>query len=751
VYAIPVLSCVAAVVPAAVAHVRVDVADEKAPISALLYGKFTEHLGRNVYQGMWAQMVVNPEFAPADRWPRRDRLGRLLADAAEAFGLSDLVAAADGGFAPFWAPYGDVSGEVILESGRDVQRIVLGPGNAGLTTGLFLPPGERGPIEVTVKGRTDRRRTVVVLLQSAGGRALSEASLPLDEGWATASASVRLPPRLDVAPGEPFRLSLDFRGPGEALLDRVVAFPSSHEDGWDGDVVRYMDAASVPMLRFPGGNFASGYHWENGVGPLDARPVLPNPAWDVVEWNHVGTDEWLNLCEMVDAVPLICVNAGDGTPEEARRWVEYCNGSEDTPLGKKRADNGHPEPYGVRYWEIGNELYGRWQIGHTDAEGYAERYAQFVAEMAKADPDLVFIANGDTAEWNRTLVRRNGDKVRSISVHTLPGSHIPADADPLEVYHEFMAHADGYGEYLRALAEPMAESGLTPRLAVTELQMFTNKPELPNNQTLTEALWYAGILNVCIRSGGLVELVTHSAMLNHGGGLRKERGVVYANPVWWATHLYTDAGLFRDVPLGVTVEGPVFSTAGKWLAKRENVPYLDAVALASPRAPSVAVLLLNRHPSEQMETTIEFAQPMSLDTVVGDTLTGPDFRARNTWQDPGRCAIQRIATDVADDRVRVVLPPCSLTCLIVTSEAPDAAPEVEDNGRNEESDATNGVRRVTPSGVRHAGDRADAAGRDADATGRFAGSSPAARRSRRVPSPPARAAGIRRASRRGGR
>ena len=104
----------------------------------------------------------------------------------------------------------------------------------------------------------------------------------------------------------------------------------------------------LPMLRFPGGNFVSGYHWEDGVGPLDGRPPLPNPAWHGAEWNHVGTDEWLRLCELTGAEPLVCNNAGDGTPDEARRWIEYCNAAADTPMGRKRAENGREEPW---HWE----------------------------------------------------------------------------------------------------------------------------------------------------------------------------------------------------------------------------------------------------------------------------------------------------------------------------------------------------------------------------------------------------------------
>ena len=115
-----------------------------------------------------------------------------------------------------------------------------------------------------------------------------------------------------------------------------------------------MTDVRLPMLRFPVGNFVSGYHWRDGIGPVDQRPILPNPAWPIIEWNDVGTDEWLQLCNLVGCEPLICVNAGDGTPQEAADWVAYCNSGTETPMGALRAANGRVQPYNVRRWEIGN-------------------------------------------------------------------------------------------------------------------------------------------------------------------------------------------------------------------------------------------------------------------------------------------------------------------------------------------------------------------------------------------------------------
>src|SRR5690606_7987033 len=134
---------------------------------------------------------------------------------------------------------------------------------------------------------------------------------------------------------------------------------------------------------WPGGNLASGYHWMEGIGPWEERPSMPNPSWPGLNSNFVGTDEYLRLAELLGIQPLITVNAGDGTAEEAARWVEYVNVDTTTEMGRLRARNGHPEPYGVRFWNIGNELWGHWQIGYTSPEKHAHRYAEF-AQIGRA-------------------------------------------------------------------------------------------------------------------------------------------------------------------------------------------------------------------------------------------------------------------------------------------------------------------------------------------------------------------------------
>ena len=149
---------------------------------------------------------------------------------------------------------------------------------------------------------------------------------------------------------------------------RASLMPVDNTGGFRKDVVESIKANWTPtFIRWPGGNFASAYHWMDGIGDIDKRPPYLDPAWQQWEYHDVGTDEFIAFCRLVDSEPILTVNMGTGTPEEAAAWVAYCNGSPDTKYGAMRAKNGHPEPFNVKTWFVGNEQFGNWQDGHCDA------------------------------------------------------------------------------------------------------------------------------------------------------------------------------------------------------------------------------------------------------------------------------------------------------------------------------------------------------------------------------------------------
>src|SRR3989442_14540171 len=186
---------------------------------------------------------------------------------------------------------------------------------------------------------------------------------------------------------------------GRCIYGGIFEEGSSLSDprGYRLDVLEAVRPLRVPVLRWPGGNFVSGYHWLDGVGPVDARPRRSELAWYAEESNRFGTNEFIEYCRRIGAEPYICVNMGTGSMDEAQAWVEYCNGTGNTSWANLRRQHGHPEPHGVRYWGLGNEMYGGWQIGSLSAEDYVKKARTFALVMRRTDPPTQLIGPGHNA------------------------------------------------------------------------------------------------------------------------------------------------------------------------------------------------------------------------------------------------------------------------------------------------------------------------------------------------------------------
>ncbi|MDI6827381.1 MAG: alpha-L-arabinofuranosidase C-terminal domain-containing protein, partial [Armatimonadota bacterium] len=317
----------------------------------------------------------------------------------------------------------------------------------------------------------------------------------------------------------------------------------------------------------------------------------------------------------------------------------------------------------IKYWEIGNELYGEWQIGHCTAEEYAERYRQFYEAMHAVDPDIKFIANGQDLNWNKPIVEKDADILRSLSTHQLRGAGIPPGTDPEIVYKAFMAFPFWFEAHLQEMGRQMAEGGVrVPKIALTELQIHTHNADLPNNQTLTEALLYAGVMNAAIRTNGLVEIITHSALVNHGGGLRKQREFVYPNPVYWAHRMYASQPC--RIPAYVRIEGPAFSVNQlNDLPTWNDAPWLDAIALLDRTGKELNLLVTNRHPKKALTVEITLNDFKAEREALAETLTGGNFMARNTFDEPEAVKPICLTLQINSTGFTHTLPPNSLVRL----------------------------------------------------------------------------------------
>jgi len=677
-------------------------AGEKAryPVPRFLTGKFCEHLFFNITNGMEAQILKNPTFSEypfgtgqispdgiATFHYDKEQIAREIRSGAGRWGwpaseVDNLIRSRNAALACWWAKLGPVetSPDTKPYGGR-AQRIAVREPGQGILQWTYLPLHRVREYEVRLWARSPDLETLTVSFRDADGALCSKAPLSgLTTAWQRFDARLSIP--AGRADDKAYQFAVTADKPGQFVIDRILLYPADHVRGADPDVIRFLRESHLPLLRWPGGNFVSGYHWRDGVGPLERRPTLPNFAWGQQENNLFGTGEFIAFCRAVGCEPMICINAGSGTLEEAAQWIEYCNGSAETPMGKLRAAHGDPKPYGVKHWEIGNELWGDWQYHWTTADGYVDRCRQFAQAMRAADPNIRLYACGAPVlwgkHWNDTLFAGMAGLLQTTTDHPLIGGNVAADTEPLDVFRDFMAVPEVLEQRWSALRGDMERAGIIePRLAITELQMFArvgppSAPEAPrrlthenlvNPTTHAEGLYDVLIYHAAVRLAPFVTLVTHSATVNHGGGLRKSRERVFANPCHYAHTMF--AALAEAVPVRTeltcsTGEAPLVLADLRNATKQWTYKTLDILA-AQTSDGSLLLSLVHKGTGEPVELNVVLKDFDPAGQAQIQTLAATSPWAQNTLEAP-QAIVPSIATQQLNGReLSLQLPPYSYT------------------------------------------------------------------------------------------
>ena len=355
------------------------------------------------------------------------------------------------------------------------------------------------------------------------------------------------------------RFAVLFPGTGTVWIDQVSLMPGdSAPGGVRRDVFERIKLLKPAFIRWPGGNVAQDYHWLWGVGPRDQRVTWTNLSWkNEPEPSDFGTDEFVAFARAVGAEPSITVNVeGRGaTVEEAAAWVEYCNGPATSKYGAMRAANGHPDPFRVRLWEVGNEIWGDWVRGHSDAETYARNYIRYAKAMRAVDPSIKLIAVGDNnMNWNRTVLRTAGDGIDYLAIHHYYGRH-EAGNDLSKLLARPLFFERFYGDVLELLRELKLEGRV--KLAINEWGL-----DLPTGRqySIEAALYGARLMNVFERSGALVEMSAVSDLVNGwpGGIIQASLHNVFVTPIYLVNQLYSNNR--GDMRLAANVNLPDLDT-----------------------------------------------------------------------------------------------------------------------------------------------------------------------------------------------
>lgn len=603
----------------------IDTSKAGAPISKYIYGQFLEEGGDIVNTGVWAEMLADRKFfypvaATAPKPPPmmghaggNPRLRRPPTRWWAPIGGDGVV------MMDTKSPYtGDQSPLVKLDDkephGFSQHGIAVRKGK--VYTGRIVLAGSPGAvIKVTLIWGKEAGDRQTVVLHHLGP---SFRKFPLRY---TAAADT-----------DDATLSITGTGNGSVHVGAVSLMPTDNIDGFRPEVITALKQLRFGVLRFPGGNFVSSYEWRYGVGDIDKRPPIFDPVWHAVQPNDVGTDEFLTLCRLLGVDPYITVNAGFGDAWSARELVEYTNGAAATPMGKWRAANGHPQPYHVKFWGIGNEPWGDYQMGAMSLPQFELKHNLFAKEMRQVDPSITLIAAGampdvmegadqsrringqyipdylSSADWTGQMILHCLDNIDMISEHYYASGtqhtdiklqkKVPIDP-PLSLIEwerapavQVRAKYEHYQQYLKRI--PALRAKPVP-IAIDEWAYFGAPPN--SYKTVPAYAW------------AFHEMFRHSDVFKMGAFtfatamMSENRTEAILNPTGMLFKMYRDH--FGTIPVEVTGDSPqpkpVFPAGGDQPAINPGSPTypLDVSASLSEDRKTLAIAVLNPSGSEQ--------------------------------------------------------------------------------------------------------------------------------------------------------
>lgn len=614
-------------VPSLSARVNVNTQVVEGKISPMLYGQFSEFMFGGIKDGLYAELLrqsrfeESPTLVGLPRYWERDPDDR-NDDPAMRFAWD-----------------GEVHNPASRLAGADEAKRALSvtlDSNDGQRRGIrqsAIPIRKGLPYHGFIWLKTsDVRGRVTVALEAdwTGGESYATA-----EVGGTAGEWKRYD--FTLTPSKSDRLAkfvILFSGRSRFWIDQVSLVPANAVDGVRADVFARIKALRPAFLRWPGGNVAQDYHWIWGVGPRDQRVTWTNLSWaNAPEPSDFGTDEYIRLCRNIGAEPSITLNIeGRGaTAAEAAAWVEYVNGDATSKYGAMRAANGTREPFRVKYWELGNEIWGDWVRGHTDAITYSKNALQYAAAVKAADPSIKLIAVGDNnMDWNRTVLTNAGNEIDYLAVHHYYGlGDMKGDARNL------MARPLHFEKFYKELASLINELVPAREIKLVINEWNTSLP-LPRQHSMESALYAARLMNVFERSNN-VAMTAVSDLVNgwSGGVIQASRHDVFVTPTYLVNELY--AQRLGSERLQSTVTSPTFDTS----LEGSGVPFLDVVASRSPSGKLIYLKCVNTDPEHDLRTTINIAGTSVAATGTIETLNGATLYSANTFSTPHAVSLHK--------------------------------------------------------------------------------------------------------------
>jgi alpha-L-arabinofuranosidase len=470
---------------------------------------------------------------------------------------------------------------------------------------------------------------------------------------------------------------------GRAIYEGIYDPGSKLSDanGMRKDVIDELRQLGVPIIRYPGGNFVSGYNWLDGVGPKQDRPRVLDKAWNSLNSNQFGTNEFMAWCKAVGTLPLMGLNLGTGTPEEAAALVEYCNVEKGTRWSELRRKHGFAEPYKVKHWCLGNEMDGPWQIGHMTATQYGLKAQDAARQMRYVDPSLQLIACGSSSplmptylEWDREVLEQCYEYVDGLSLHRY-FANIPEDTggDSAKFLAMNLSMERQIAETL-AVCDMVRGHKRSPKklwLSFDEWNVWYrartgdavngHEQEAPHLleevYNLEDALLVGGLINSLIRNADRVKIACLAQLINviapimtNSNGLLRQ--TIYY-PYSWALQLA------RGSVLNLQVDSPGYEVSGMG-----QVPYLDVAGTVSSDDGKMSLFVLNRDLSKPHAVEVNWQDKAPSRALSAVLLTGDDLKASNSFDAPQRVSPRTLdKPSITGGRAKFEVPPRSYTVI----------------------------------------------------------------------------------------
>ncbi len=573
--------------------VHVDGSGDLGIVPPQIFGSFLEPIDNSIDNGVIAEILVNGSLE-AGLW-NHAMLEQIFRDQPELIESSDQT-----GIPIPWQPLNAAAGNRyelhVGDAANSWQSLeIMGTPSqlTGIRQRVYLPvPRTYGyNVSLYAKHRSGSS-SITVSLRSYAGKILGAASVDVaTDQWAKYTAKLQLSPG-DVRRLEPVEFAVSVEGDERVDVDEISLMPDDAIGTFDPDVVRMSADMHMTELRL-GGNFSSYYHWRDGIGPLDKRVTMENIAWGIPEYNNFGTDEFLAFCKLVHAEPQFNLNMGSGTPQEAVDWVKYIRERYQGPM----------------VLEMGNELYGNWQVGYPTLQEIAPRTLAFSQALRPVSKDALLMATGDSPngfeKWNAAQLTNPPGTFDLLTMHFITGTnHVrltPYTPDFMAAAAYAIPHALG-ADLDRMQAQMDAVPGYkgTAHFAITEWlfnskgegeRNFTN--ESPSSRNEGGAVMIASTFNTYFRHNSEIKLVNMTGLMEFAG-VWKRREQVFASPAYYIFQMYASAK--GETVLPVSTESGMYSVKNgmQGYADIANVPYIDIAATLSPDKHTLTLFCVNR-------------------------------------------------------------------------------------------------------------------------------------------------------------